>query len=258
MAAVQQFVLTSPPETCVQATGFGLPVAHMAYRIGENGHLYRADIPISLRGGLMIVDSAGFHGRGDPSQLCREIIRECTARKFDGILCDFDTPATPFLEKTVAQLGTLTTQRGWTLYTAEDYANAYEQSIVLIPTALARGSLERRLRDAVQRYGLNRVALAVQRTSLEYILPSGAEDGRPLERSELAEWIRRFSPAIFFDSNLCAHYFTYMEQGTAHFVLFDDSGSLLRKAHLARELGIRRVFFTYPEVSDILPQLLME
>lgn len=258
MSVTQQFFLTSPPGTCAQATAFGVPVAHMAYRIGENGHLYRVELPISVRGGLMVVDDAGFAGRGDPMQLCREIIRECAARKFDGILCDFDTAPTPFLSKTVEQLGALTSQRGWSLYVNGEYAHLGAQSFVLVPTAIARGSLEARLHGAVEQYGTERIALAVQRVALEYILPSGTEHGRPLERGELAQLVQRFSPAIFFDSNLCAHYFTYMEQGSAHFVLFDDSGSLLRKASLARELGIRRVFFTYPEVSDILPRLLAE
>ena len=47
-----------------------------------------------------------------------------------------------------------------------------------------------------------------------------------------------------------------MDQGVAHFVLFDDSGSLLRKLSLARDLGIERAVFAFPEVEDILPQLL--
>lgn len=254
----QQFILTSPPEHGAQAAAFGIPLAHMAYRVGENGHLYRAELPISVRGGLMVVDDAGFNGRGDPMQLCREILRECIARKFDGILCDFDRSPTPFFEKTVEQLGILSTQRGWSLYVNQEYAHLAAQSFVLITSAIAKGSLEGRLRESIERYGINRIALAVQRTAQEFILPSGSNCGRWLERGELAEWVQRFSPAIFFDHNLCAHYFTYMEQGTAHFVLFDDSGSLIRKVSLARELGIRRVLFTYPEVADILPRLLLE
>ena len=258
MSATQQFLLTTPPESSTQAASFGVPVAHMAYRIGENGHLYRAELPLSVRGGLMVVDDSGFRGRGDPIQLCREIMRECTARKFDGILCDFDRPPSPFLERVIAQLSILTSQRGWSLYVNEAYAAAGGYCFVLIPTAVVQGSLEARLREAVQTYGAPRIALAAQRSALEYILPSGTHCGRPLEPGELSRLVQRFSPAIFFDSNLCAHYFTYLEQGTAHFVLFDDSGSLLRKTALAQDLNIKRIFFTYPEVADILPRLLAE
>lgn len=61
---------------------------------------------------------------------------------------------------------------------------------------------------------------------------------------------------MFFDQDLCAHHFTYMENSTAHFVLFDDCASLRRKLALAGDLGIRRAVLVYPEVEDILPQLL--
>lgn len=254
----QQFFLTTPPDRCREAAACGVPVAHAAYRIGNGGRLYRAELPVNLRGGLMVLASAGFHGTGDPVQLGRDVVRECTARKFDGILCDFDGLPTAFLEKAVAVLGELAAQRGWGLYVTEPYAGAWGGSVVLIPTAISAGSLEARLRERVERYGAGRVALAMQRTAREFRLPAGTGEGRTLERAELAERVNRFGPAVFFDRNLCAHYFTYMEGGAAHFVLFDDSGSLLRKAELAQTLGIRKLFFAYPEVEDILPRLLAE
>lgn len=258
MSQTQQIILMAPPADCRNAAAFGVPVAHMAYRVGGNGRLYRAELPVSLRGGLMLLDGSGAHGQGDPSQLCRDVIRECTARKFDGVLCDFDGPPTAFYEKAVSQLGQLTSQRGWRLYVTETYAAASPHTTVLIPTAISSGSLEKRLRDAVEHYGCDRVALAVQRVSQEFHLPAGAGCGQPLEPVELAERVRRFSPAVFFDNNLCAHYFTYLDRGDARFVLFDDSGSLVRKLTLARELGIVRAFLVYPEVQDILPRLLAE
>lgn len=258
MSVTQQITLIAPPADCRQAMACGLPVAHMAYRIGTHGHLYRAEIPVSLRGGIMVLDNRGFDGKGDPIQLCREVVRECTARKFDGILCDFDGPPSPFLERTVAQLGTMTLQRGWSLYVMEHYAGIWERARVLIPTALSSGSLEGRLRKAVHQYGADRVALAVQRMAQEFRLPAGPDGGELLTRSELAQRVRDYSPAVFFDNGLCAHYFTYMNHGAARFVVFDDSGSLLRKLSLARELEIRRAFLVYPEVEEILPRLLGE
>lgn len=258
MSQTQQIILTAPPSDCQSAGTCGVPVAHMAYRIGGNGRLYRAELPVTLRGGLMALDAGSFDGKGDPAQLCREVIRECTTRKFDGILCDFDGPPNGFLEKTVAQLGHLALQRGWNLYVTEAYAGSCPQATVLIPTAISSGSLEARLREAVQQYGCDKVALAAQRMSQEFVLPAGTNCGQPLEPGALAERVHRFSPAIFFDRNLCAHYFTYMEQGAARFVLFDDSGSMLHKLSLARELGIQRAFLAFPEVSDILPRLLVE
>lgn len=255
MAVTQQIILTTPPEGCARAAAFGVPVAHMAYRVGYGGHLYRSELPIGVRGGLMALDAGGFDGKGDPAQLCREILRECGARKFDGILCDFESSSS-FLERVVRQLGQLTSQRGWPLYVTEEYGAVTEHSRVLIPTALTGGTLEERLRGALNRYGSGRVVLAAQRAAEDYILPSAMGQGSSLTRAELAQRVKRLCPAVYYDHGLCAHHFTYMERGTAHFVLFDDSGSILRKLALAKELGIDRVVFAFPEVEDILPQLM--
>ncbi len=42
----------------------------------------------------------------------------------------------------------------------------------------------------------------------------------------------------------------------AHFVLFDDAESLRQKRTQAQELGIGQFFLLYPEVADLLPELL--
>lgn len=255
MAITQQLILTAPPQDCLRAADFGLPVARMTYRVGKGGHLYRAELPGKLRGGLMVLDGAGFGGGGDPVQLCREIVRECSAQGLEGVLCDLEGVPTPFWEGVLQHLGQGCAQRGWALYVTEGCGGITEHSRVLIPSLLSAGTLEERLRTALARYGGDRVALAAQRAAEDFTLPS-AGTGVHLTRSELAARVKRFCPSIFFDHGLCAHHFTYMENSVAHFVLFDDCGSLRRKLALAEELGIRRIFLAFPEVEDILPQLL--
>ena len=62
---------------------------------------------------------------------------------------------------------------------------------------------------------------------------------------------------MFFSPDLCAHYFTYMSrQNGAHFVLFDDAGSIRKKLQVARNLGISSAVLAYPQVDDLLPELL--
>lgn len=256
MAITQQLILTAPPDSCARAAQFGLSVAHMAYRVGRGGQLYRAQPPCPLRGGLMAVDANGFDGGGDPARLCQGILRECAAQGFEGVLWDVDGPPGAFLEGAVRRLGQLCRQRGWPLYVTRDYAHVTEYSRVLIPTLLCAGSLEERLRDAAARYGRDRLAVAAQRAAEDYTLPCAAGTGRSLTREELAQRVARFSPAIYFDHGLLAHHFTYMERSTAHFVLFDDCASLTRKLELAGSLGIDRAVLAFPEVEDILPQLL--
>lgn len=256
MAITQQLILTAPPECCLRASQSGLSVARLCYRVGKGGHLFRAELPGKLRGGLMGLSGLGFEGPGDPAQLCREIARECSAQGLGGVLCDLDGEPAPFWEKTLGQLGRVCGQRGWTLYVTESCGGVTEYSRVLVSTLLSAGTLEARLRTALARFGEERVVLAVQRAMEDYTLPSAAGEGKHLSRAELAARMKRFSPAVFFDHGLCAHHFTYMENSVAHFVLFDDGGSLRRKLALAAELGIRRAVLAFPEIEDILPQLL--
>lgn len=256
MAITQQLILTAPPGDCLRAAESGLSVVRLGYRVGKGGHLYRSELPGKLRGGLMGLCAAEFEGGGDPAQLSREIVRECSAQGMEGMLCDLAGEAVPFWENTLRRLGQGFAGRGWALYTTEALGGATEHSRVLIPSLLSAGTLEARLKTALARYGAERVVLAVQRAAEDFTLPAANGEGQHLTRSELAARVKRFSPSIFFDHGLCAHHFTYMEKSTAHFVLFDDCGSLRRKLALAGELGIRRAVLAFPEVEDILPQLL--
>ena len=216
-------------------------MAHAAYRVGGGPHLFRANMPISVRGGLMALDCVGFDGRGESGPFCQEVLRECSARGYDGILCDFEGRPMPLLAEIVRTLAGLTQKRGWPLYVTETYGGYADSAKVLISSALSGGSLAQRLGEAVQRYGQDRVVLAIERVAEDFYLPSPSGQGQPLSQEELRRLMDERSPSIFFSTELCAHYFTYMSrENGAHFVLFDDAGSIRKKLQVARGLGIRQ------------------
>lgn len=256
MAITQQLILAAPPECCEKASSSGLTVARLCYRVGRGGHLCRAGTSEKRPGGLMGLCSAPLPGPGDPGKLCREILRECTAQGMTGVLCDLEGEPDAFWSAALGQLGRACAQRGWSLYVPESCGGVTEDCRVLVSSLLSAGSLEKRLRTALARFGGDRVVLCAQRAMEDYTLPSVDGAGVHLTRSELAGRMKRFAPAVFFDRGLCAHHFTYMDSSTAHFVLFDDCASLRRKLALAADLGIRRAVLAWPEVEDILPQLM--
>ena len=175
MRSKTQLILTVPPADSRAASRLGLPLAHTAYRVGGGPHLFRANMPVAVRGGLMSIDDAGFDGLGQPLPFCHEVMRECSARGFDGVICAFRSRPLKVLGQIISQLGDLMHNRGWSLYVPEAYASCSDKTRVLIPTALSSGSLENRLRRAVLQYGADRVALAVQRMAQEFRLPAGPE-----------------------------------------------------------------------------------
>lgn len=250
--------LMAPPDQAAEAGRFSLPVSHMAYRIGGGPHLFCAQRPFAHRGGVMVIDHCGFDGRGSPEELCREIIQECIGREFSGVFCDFEGPVLPVLARALERLAAPFAQRGWTLYLPETYAaHAAKTARVVIPTALSGGSLRQRLSEAVEQFGADRVVLGLERVCEDFRLPAAQGTGEPLSRQDLAQLLRDRSPAVYFSDELCAHYFTYMLRNQeAHFILYDDVASLLKKLRIASALGIREGFLPYAQADDLLPQLL--
>ena len=100
--------------------------------------------------------------------------------------------------------------------------------------------------------------VAVERVAEDFFLPSPTGQGMPLTREELRQRLEERAPSVFFSSELCAHYFTYMSrQNGAHFVLFDDAGSIRKKLQVARNLGISSAVLAYPQVDDLLLRVLL-
>ena len=91
---------------------------------------------------------------------------------------------------------------------------------------------------------------------MDFVLPCRSGEGTPLTPEELSARRERCGAAVFFSEELCANYFSYTAQGRAHFVLFDTAETLRCKLRLGRERGIETAFLMYPEVSDLLPELL--
>ena len=142
------------------------------------------------------------------------------------------------------------------LYVPEGYAPAAPHGRVMIPSALSGGSLELRLEEAGERYGPERLVLALELRREDFPLPSPSGGGRPLSREELEGMRRRLSPSVFFSRELCARYFTYMDgEGAPHFVLFDDGDTLARKVEVARRAGVRTFLAPWTQVAPFAGRL---
>lgn len=257
MLSSQKLILSVPPDSARAAQETGLPLAHMAYRVGGGPHLFRSNMPVAVRGGLMMMDNVGFDGRGTATPFCHEVMRECTARGFTGAVCDFEGHPVPLLAQIVQELGDLMHRRGWPLYVTEAYAPYSSSTKILISSAISGGSLQTRLEEAAGLYGADRIVLAVERVAADFFLPSPTGQGAPLSREDLRRQLDERAPTVFFSTELCAHYFTYMsKQNGAHFILFDDAGSIRKKLQIARTLDIPEAILAYPEVDDLLPELL--
>ncbi len=141
-------ILSTPPDRLQQARETQLPIAHMAYRIGGGPHLFRSSQPVVPRGGLMALDDCGFDGRGEPGSFCREVVQECLARQFSGVLCDLEGEHTDALARLLERLGKACAQQGLTCYVPEAFGEKVPSARVLLSSALSGGTLSQRLEEA--------------------------------------------------------------------------------------------------------------
>ena len=257
--SASQFFLLSTPDRVHAASGHGLPLAHMVYRIGNGPQLLRAQGSALPQGGLMVIGEEHFDGMGDASNFCQDVVRECVSRRFRGIVLDLDSKPTSSISHIISFLSTQAKKRSWSFYLPQAYSNYGEHANLMVSTAISGGTLQHRLEELVKRYGADRVTLCLERSAEDFFLPAPSGSGRPLSRDALQKRIKELSPSIFFSHELCAHYFTYMSRDSrAHFVLFDDVGSIRKKVSMAENLGIRQFFLLYSQMEDLLPELLRQ
>lgn len=243
------FIITLPPQQLRQLQGWRATPAHLAYRVGRGPRLLRAGGP-PPSGGLMVVDNRGFDGLGPAGPFCQEVFRECQARNFSGVVLDFEGRLPPLVQMAAA-LDDGLSRRGLALYVPEAYGHCTRQARVMISSALSGGSLSARLEEAAEHFGRDRLVLALERTAEDFPLPSPTGSGVPLSREELIAQIARLRPAVFFSSELCARYFTYMSrENGAHFVLFDDMDTLRRKVEVAHGRGISSFLIPWAELEE--------
>lgn len=244
--------LAITPKEAEQLPPCSAPLVHIAYVIDADGMLARSNLPDRIRGGLMGLSDRCKKPLPRTQALVRTILHECDVRQFDGVFADFDLSPLPDRVPFLDQLGAALSQRGKQLY-----APLFVPSgCVPVSTAISGGSLREMLCDARSRYGAERTALDVQRLIMDFPLPCMSGQGRPMTVEELHAFQKRRDISVFYSRELGAHYFTHRLDGETHFVLFDDAQSLRAKLSLGTQLGFSAAFLMYPEVRDLLPEVL--
>ena len=186
--------------------------------------------------------------------LCGAVARECARRGYTGVVLDFDGPVTEDRAALCAPLYRRLRDSGRTLYLPRAYSDAAPDAVALIGTAVSGGDFGEYLREAVAARAGKPVALDAERLRMDFTLPAPDGNGVPLDEGTfraLAE-----GKAVFFSPELCARYFTYVAEGAAHFVLFDDGGTMRRKLRTAERLGIGTAFLMWPEIRDEADEIL--
>lgn len=241
-----QIYLVVTPQEYREAAGPGRSFAHAAYRIGTESSLLRRQLLVQTRGGILTVTDHEAPPLPNPESLAEAVLRECGRRHYEGSLLDFEAP----YRQDLAQLVRMLSKKIGGLYVPERYAADAPGAAALICTAISGGSFSQYLQDCMRKYR-GRIALDVQRLRMDFTLPAKTGTGNLLTARQLQSLMQQECPAVFFSPDLCARYFTYIRDGQAHFVLFDDADTLKRKLRFGASLGISSAFLLWSEVQDL-------
>lgn len=247
MSALDTIYCVVSPEHLAGIQGLPVLTALNAYQVGPGPRLSRSCGPTPVGGGLLVLSLAEGGESGPWEPLARQCLLECRSRGASGVLLDWDRFSRAAFQL-ARGLGRQLERSGLGLIVPEAYAGATAEAGVLISTALSGGSLELRLKEALERHGRERVVLALERIGDDFTLPAPAGRGRPLSGQELSA-LRSRRPCVYWSQDLCARYFTYQGRDGVHFVLFDDESSMKAKLELARRLGIPRCCAAWEEIS---------
>ena len=238
----QEHIIIVPPGQASGLHRLHFTPAHPCYRVEREGRLTGQNTG-GLRGGFLALETTSWDGMRRIEPLCREILNECTAHGFFGVMLTNPSRSAAHLEIFLAE-------HRLRLLVPERCAGLVKAAGVYLSSALSGGCLEDRLAQGLERFGPERLTLLLEQSAEDFFLPAPTGCGRPLSGAELAALKDRWKPSIFFSSPLCARYFTYMSRESgAHFVLFDDRDTMTRKLERARAAGVRSFLLPSPQLA---------
>lgn len=109
----------------------------------------------------------------------------------------------------------------------------------MVSCAVSGGTLEQYIRRNMEETG-GKLCLRISPQYVTFPLPCPSGKGRQLTPTELQSLYH--GQTVHYSEAFKMEYFTYLEQGTLHAVLFDSERSLREKFHLAKKLNVPMVF----------------
>lgn len=245
----QGLVLVCAGNDAAHARQTGCPLLHLCFGLRENGRLDRLTLPDRQPGCFLGVSDLGL-AQDAPASVCSQLLAECTAAQAAGLFADLDRDCPP-VRQLAARLDARTHAAGLPFFVPLARAADAPHAFLLAETAVSGGSLRGYFEQLQETYG-DRVVAALTPVSQDLRLPSSHGTGTPLSADERAALLARTGAQTFFSRELCARYFTYMDEaGDGHFVLFDDAGTLRAKCALLEQLSVPYLFAAYPDARAL-------
>lgn len=227
-----------------------LPILQLCLGVGEGGSIRRLNLPARLEGCYLGVSDLGISGK-IPEFCAESLVYEAQKHRTRGVFADFEqtNEATRSL---LASLDKRMHKAGLPLFAPACQAEVTAYAWLVTETAISGGSLDEHIQGLQSAYP-GRIAATLRPVSADFRLPAEDSEGRPVTAKERAALREAYGSQAFFSRELCAKYFTYMDEDKmGHFVLYDDESTIEAKLNRLEGMGVSHVFALYPDVARLL------
>lgn len=202
---------------------------------------------------LGVSDLTPLRSRGNAGQLCADLEAEVRALGCPGVFLDLEQNVS-VLQEFLALADERFAACGIPLYVPERCSGGLRHAVVVCEGSVSGGSFDQRFTGLLEQYGGGRVAAMLQPACTAFCLPSQNAGGTPLTQTELEQLRSRSGAQTYFSKELCAKYFTYMDENAqGHFVLFDDASTMQEKHRRLSAMGIHPCFILAQDAGLLLP-----
>ncbi|MGE4549222.1 MAG: hypothetical protein AB7C89_06700 [Intestinibacillus sp.] len=253
MSLPASVILVCAGADTARASGHGHALLDLCYRITPQGTLDRLKLSAFSAGNYIgISDFPASSVTVTPQPFTDSVLYEAERLQARGVFADLEC-SSPSARALCAALDETLYARGIPFFVPLARAEDTRHAILTAETAVSGGSLRGMIAELQKQYGVDRVAALLRPVCSDFSMPAENADGVSMTL-EACEALRAKQGAqVFFSHELCAKYFTYMEDDMhGHFVLFDDDSTIEEKIMQLKKQGVRDIFALYPDVAPML------
>ncbi len=252
MALPSSVILVCAGADVGRAAASGHPLLDLCLGITARGALSRLRQSVVDDCYLGLRDFPANTPSVNPALFIKDLLYVWSGTNARGVFADFENSSAACRALCTA-LDEALYEQGVPFFVPAARAPDTKYAVLTVETAVSGGSLAEMIQSLQQRHGAHRIAALLRPVSADFSLPSASPDGMTLSHEAREALRERTQAQVFFSKELCAKYFTYMDEETrGHFVLFDDESTLEEKAALLTRLGVRHLFALWPDVRHIL------
>lgn len=191
---------------------------------------------------LGVSDLVPLTTRGNAGQLYADLEAEVRTLGCPGVFLDFEQNY-PVMQEFLRLADERLAAAGIPLYVPERCGAGLRHAVLVCEASVSGGSFDQRFTDLLEQHGAGRVAAMLEPACTGYCLPSQDANGTRLTQTDLEQLRSRYGAQAFFSKELCAKYFTYMdEKERGHFVLYDDNSTMQEKHRRLTARGVSPCF----------------